>query len=145
MIIIVDGDACPVKAEIIEIAGAHGIQVVLVASIAHDMPEGPGIEIVRVDAEPQAADIAIVNRARAGDVVVTGDYGLACMVLGRRAHVIDFRGGIYSDHNIDGLMARRHAQARQRRGGGRHKGPRPFSAETRLAFRATLERVLRHP
>lgn len=142
MTIIVDGDACPVKAEIIEIARARNIPVVLVASLAHAMPEGPGIEIVRVDAEPQAADIAIVNRARAGDVVVTGDFGLACMVLGRKTWAIDFRGGTYSDRNIDTLMARRHAMARQRRGGGRHKGPRPFTADDRVAFRATLERLL---
>lgn len=142
MTIIVDGDACPVKTEIIEIARAHDIHVVLVASLAHAMPEGSGIEIVRVDAEPQAADIAIVNRARAEDVVVTGDFGLACMVLGRKARVIDFRGGTYSDRNIDTLMERRHAMARQRRGGGRHKGPRPFTAEDRATFRATLERLL---
>lgn len=144
MIIIVDGDACPVKAEIIEIARAHDIAVVLVASIAHDMPESPGIEVIRVDAEPQAADIAIMNRSRAGDVVVTGDFGLACMVLGRKTRAIDFRGGTYNDGNIDVLMARRHAMARQRRGGGRHKGPRPFTANDRAAFRATLERILGH-
>lgn len=144
MTIVVDGDACPVKDDIISIARAHRIPVVLVASIAHAMPDTADVEVVRVDREPQAADIAIANRARAGDIVVTGDYGLACMVLGRRARVVDFRGGRITEQNIEPLMARRHALQRIRRGGGRHRGPRAFSADDRTAFRAALEQLIIH-
>jgi uncharacterized protein YaiI (UPF0178 family) len=129
--IIVDGDACPVKNEIIALARTHACQVLLVASLAHDMPEGPG-----------AADIAIMNRTREGDIVITADYGLACMVLGRKARVIDHRGGRFTDQNIDGLMARRHANRQARRAGHRTKGPRPFLSADREAFIATLERLL---
>lgn len=142
MTIIVDGDACPVKNEIIALARTHACQVLLVASLAHDMPEGPGIEVLRVDAEPEAADIAIMNRTREGDIVITADYGLACMVLGRKARVIDHRGGRFTDQNIDGLMARRHANRQARRAGHRTKGPRPFLSADREAFTATLERLL---
>jgi uncharacterized protein YaiI (UPF0178 family) len=142
MHILVDGDACPVKEEVFRVAGAHGVPVVLVASRAHVMPERPGVEVLVVDAEPQAADLAIANRARAGDVVVTGDYGLACMVLGRRARVIGFRGQRYTEGNIDGLMAQRHIHARARRGGARTRGPRAFSDEDRAAFVRALEALL---
>jgi len=161
MQIIVDGDACPVKQEIFEIAARHNVHVLLVASspcekrsvhygclcrnrpsLTHDMPHVANVEVLRVDPEPQAADIAVTNRARAGDIVVTGDYGLACMVLGRRARAIGFRGEHYTDDNIDGLMAQRHLHARARRHGARQRGPRPFSATDRAHFTATLERLL---
>lgn len=145
MTIVVDGDACPVKDEIIAIARTHQVPVVLVASIAHAMPERAGVEVVRVDRDPQAADIAIANRARAGDIVVTDDYGLACMVLGRRARVVSFRGGRITEQNIDALMARRHTLQRIRRGGGRHRGPSAFSVNDRSAFRETLEQLITQP
>lgn len=142
MRIIVDADACPVKTEIFSIAAARGVAVVLIASMAHQMPSMPGVEVVAVDPEPQAADIAITNLARADDIVVTSDHGLACMVLGRRARPLGFRGERYTDDNIDGIMAQRHISAKARRGGTRQRGPRAFSDDDRARFRAALIALL---
>jgi len=142
MRILVDADACPVKAEIANIARRHGVEVLMVASHAHEIREAPGVAVLRVDMSPQAADVALVNQARRGDVVVTGDHGVACMVLGRGVAALSFRGQIYSEENIDGLMASRHMAARARRGGARSRGPRPFSGDDAARFSEALEALL---
>jgi uncharacterized protein YaiI (UPF0178 family) len=92
---------------------------------------------------PDAADYAIVERLSRGDVVVTGDTGLAAMVLGRGAQAISPRGRVFSLLTIDAEMALRHAEQRHRRRGGRTRGPSPFEPEDREHFREALARLLR--
>jgi len=140
--ILVDADACPVKAQILRVARRHGLEVWLVACLAVEATAAPDVHVIRVDTGPQAADIALANAARADDVVVTGDYGVACMALGRRARALSFRGQVYDDHNIEGLMATRHLGARIRRGGGRTRGPKSFSAADGDRFEEALERLV---
>lgn len=140
--LLVDADACPVRAEVIRAGRRHGWPVVLVAGPSQVLPEEPGVEVVRVDAGSQAADLELANRAGAGDVLVTGDFGLAALALARGARVLGFRGRVVDEGNIDGLLASRHLAAKTRRAGGRSRGPRALEAEDRARFRATLERLL---
>ncbi|GAB2703244.1 YaiI/YqxD family protein [Paenibacillus thermoaerophilus] len=142
-LIVVDADACPVKAEVAEAARTHGVPALFVASYAHRLEPWPGVEIVQVDRGDQAADLYIANRLRAGDIVVTQDFGLAALAIAKSAVALSFRGQRYRPETIDFLLDRRHEQARIRRGGGRHKGPRPFTEEDRLAFLHSLTKVLR--
>jgi len=131
--IIVDGDACPVKQEIASVAAEHAMPVIIIASIAHEV-EMPGIETVRVDNIPQAADIAVTNRVKRGDIVVTQDYGLASLVLGKKAFCISPRGHIYTEDNIDSLLLQRHISFKERKAGIKTKGPKAFSHEDRKRF-----------
>lgn len=82
--IIVDADACPVKAEIRNAASRFDVQVVMVASFDHRLQPEDGVEIVQVDRSDQSVDLYIVNRIQAGDVLVTQDFGLALLRSGRR-------------------------------------------------------------
>lgn len=141
--IVVDADACPVKAEIIAAARAYGILVWMVASYDHRMEPGEGVKVVQVDRSSQSVDLYIVNHVSAGDIVVTQDFGLACMVLGKGAVVLSNRGEQYTDANIDYLMERRHESAKWRRGGGRSKGPRAMSQDDRNAFQQKLTKLLK--
>ena len=138
MRILVDADACPVKQEIIDVAVPRGIPVIMVACIAHELPDVPGVEAVRVDRDSQAADIAIANKATRGDVVVTGDYGLACLVLAKGGRALGFRGQPFTKDNIDTLLAARHIAARARRGGFYTRGPRKMGPEDLQQFRQAL-------
>lgn len=140
--IVVDADSCPVKNEIVGTATEHGVAVLMVASHDHRLEAGPGVGIVQVDRSDQSADLYIVNHIRRGDVVVTGDFGLACVAIGKGAIVLSPRGEQYTDANIDYLMERRHESARRRRAGGRTKGPRAMSAADRIAFQQKLTKVL---
>lgn len=141
--VLVDADACPVKQEIIAVCRQFGAHAVLVASYDHMMP-GPddGLEVVQVDRADQSVDLYIANRLRKGDVLVTQDFGLAALGLSRGAAVLSNRGQEYRPETIDFLLARRHELARKRRGGGRSKGPRPFTEEDRQTFLQSLTKVL---
>ncbi|GIO40553.1 MULTISPECIES: YaiI/YqxD family protein [Paenibacillus] len=141
--IVVDGDSCPVKAEIIEIASQFGISVLMVSSFDHVLKEASGVEVVQVDRSQQSADLYIVNHIRRGDVVVTQDYGLAALVLAKACQALSPRGDIFHPGNIDYLLERRHAQAKARRSGKHSRGPRPFSEEDRQHFRSSLINLLR--
>lgn len=141
--ILVDADSCPVKDIIIEEALGTATPVVMVASISHRIVyEDSGISVIIVDNVPQAADIAVLNNLAPGDIVVTGDYGLASVVLSKSATPLSPRGFVYTSDNIDRLLLQRHIDAKIRRSGGRTKGPKALNAEDKKQFRETLRRLL---
>lgn len=145
MKIIVDADACPVKKEIIEVAGAHNLAVVLVMSIAHysfdSHPEH--VENIYVEKGADRADFKIVQLAKSGDIIVTQDYGLASLLLPKGCRVVHHKGYEYTDANIDRLLDTRHFSAIQREAGLRTKGPSAFTEEDRKKFKGYFEDLLR--
>ena len=141
--ILVDADACPVKAEIIATAKRFGMEVLLVASFDHRMPPAEdGVAVKQVDRSDQSVDLYIANMLQSGDVLVTQDFGLATIGLAKGAIVLSNRGQEYRDETIGFLLERRHELAKQRRGGKYGKGPRAFSDEDRITFLQTLTKVL---
>ncbi|MCG1010370.1 YaiI/YqxD family protein [Salinicoccus sp. ID82-1] len=144
MKIIVDADACPVKDIVMEEAARASVPVTLVSSLSHysskDLPAH--VEAVYVEAGPDAADFRIVQLAKKGDIVVTQDYGLASLLLPKGCIVLHHKGFEYNDLNIDNLLATRHMGSMIRKGGGRTKGPKPFSKEDRAAFLTLLRKKL---
>ncbi|TVT28242.1 YaiI/YqxD family protein [Salinicoccus cyprini] len=144
MKIIVDADACPVKDIVMEEAARASVPVTLVSSLSHysskDLPAH--VEAVYVEAGPDAADFRIVQLAKKGDIVVTQDYGLASLLLPKGCIVLHHKGFEYNDLNIDNLLVTRHVGSMIRKGGGRTKGPKPFSKEDRAAFLTLLRKKL---
>lgn len=61
MRVVVDGDSCPVKAEIAETAGRYGVQVVMVSSYDHTLQPADGVAVIQVDRSSQSADLYIAN------------------------------------------------------------------------------------
>jgi uncharacterized protein len=118
MKILVDADACPVKQIIERIAKQFDIPVIMVIDTSHIL-ESDYSKIIQVSKAPDAVDIALINRTDSGDIVVTQDYGVASMALGKRAHAINQNGKYYTEENIDLLMFERHISKKQRRAGGR--------------------------
>jgi uncharacterized protein YaiI (UPF0178 family) len=143
MKVIVDADACPVKEIVIRVCRAEKVPVLLISCLAHALQPEEGVSVVQVDTAPQSADIAIINALVPGDIVVTADYGLAALVLGGRGRALSPRGFMYLDENIDALLEKRHLESKVRRGGGRTKGPRAFSAGDRRRFEQALVALLR--
>ena len=141
----VDADACPVTRDALSIARSHRASVVLVGNESQNLgryAERSGVETVQVGSGRDAADFAIVERLAPGDIVVTGDTGLAAMALGRRAKPVSPRGRVFSLLTIDMEMEVRHAEQRHRRAGGRTRGPAPFQDEDREHFRRSLTSLL---
>jgi len=141
--VLVDADACPVVREIIHTCHPMERKVVLVMTIAHHLSSPPpGVEVIEVDSAPQAVDMVIINRVEEGDVVVTGDYGLAALVLARGAHAISERGFIFQPHLMDNLLLVRHIGSKERRAGRWTGGPRLLSRTDRLRFVENLQGLL---
>lgn len=134
MRIFVDADACPVKEEIVEIAAQYDVPVTFIVSTAGYFERGWKAENVLVDALPQAVDIAIINRLEPDDIVVTQDYGLALLTLGKQGKAISPRGYIFTDDNIDRCLLRRQMSAEARKAGVRRRGQRKFSSKHAARF-----------
>ena len=145
MKIIVDADACPVKDIIFKETKYKDIPVILVSSISHfsnqDVPAH--VETIYVDAGRDAADFRIVALASKEDIVVTQDYGLASLLLPKGTRVLHHKGFEYDDMNIDHLLNTRHISAAIRQGGGRTKGPKPFSKEDQQAFLKLFQETIK--
>lgn len=141
--IIVDADSCPVKKEIISASEAFAVEVVFVASYAHQLSEeGTRVSIVQVDPSDQSADLYIANHLSSGDILITGDFGLAALGLAKGAYVLSPGGQQFTDHNIDSLLERRHIQAKWRRSGYYGKGPKPFTVNQKNLFLQSLTKLL---
>ncbi|PSL48565.1 hypothetical protein B0H94_104166 [Salsuginibacillus halophilus] len=144
MIVYVDGDACPVKTEVTEEALAAGAEVVFVQSYAHfsgaDAPAG--VAHVYVDTGREAADYKLMQLAGKGDIMVTQDYGLASLALGKGCRVIHPTGFVYTPETIDAMLEARHASAAARRSGQKTKGPKAFTDAEREAFRSAVRDLL---
>jgi uncharacterized protein YaiI (UPF0178 family) len=141
MKILVDADACPRSVLQIgmELGRKYNIPVWTVASFNHHIESDHPIV---VGTDSQEADIKIMNLTETGDIVITGDWGLAAMVLGKGARCLNPVGREYRSEKIDFLLEEREAKAKFRRGGGRTKGPRKRTSEDDERFASCLEKVL---
>lgn len=141
MKIIIDADACPkpVLQICLELGREYRLEVWTVASFNHRIDSDRHITVGN---SPQEADIKVINLTAAGDIVVTQDWGLAAMVLGRNAKSISPAGREYQPGNIDFLLEEREIKAKLRRGGGKTKGPKKRSAADDDKFRQGLKRLI---
>ncbi len=118
MAIIVDGDGCAGRDIIEEVAKKYSVPLKIYCDIHHVINSDYG-EVIVMDSGFQAVDMRVANEAKKGDIVVTQDYGVAAMVLGKKSYAISPKGYIFSDNNIDKLLFERHISAKVRRGGGK--------------------------
>lgn len=114
MKILVDADACPVIGITERIAEEYGIPVILLCDTSHVLYSKYS-EVKIIGAGADAVDFALLNLCAAGDIVVTQDYGVAAMALGKGAFAIHQSGRLFTDENIDGLLAERHMARESRR------------------------------
>ena len=141
MQILVDADACPVKEIIVRLAKQRSIPVTMLIDTSHQINDGYST-VITVDKQADSVDFALMGLLTNADVVVTQDYGLAAMVLGKGARAVNQNGMIYTNDNIDKLLMERHISAKVRRGGGRTKGPSKRTKESNERFEAVFAKLL---
>lgn len=141
--IYVDEDACPVVKQIEIVAKSHNIPVTLFCDTNHVLKSDYS-EVKIIGAGADAVDFAPVNSSRAGDIVVTQDYGVAAMALARGAYAINQDGWRYTNENIEGLLAKRHFIKKMRNATHKHhlKGPRKRTVEDDEKFTQAFEQLL---
>ena len=142
MTVYIDADACPVTRIAERVAREFSVPVVLLCDTNHVLTSD--YSTVRViGAGADAVDIALINLCGQGDIVITQDYGVAAMALGKGAKALHQSGKIYSDDNIGGLLESRHIAKVQRRKSKNHlKGPRKRTPEDDRRFEENFRRLL---
>ena len=141
MKIIIDADACPknVLQISMKLGADHGIEVWTVASFNHNIISDHHVVVGDND---QEADLKVLNLTQAGDIIITQDWGLAAMVLGKKASCLSPTGREFSNENIDFLLEERDVKAKLRRTGGRTKGPSKRRVEDDIKFQECLARIV---
>lgn len=123
MRILVDADACPGKDIIEKLGKEHKLQIIMYCDINHVLISDYCI-IKYMDSGFQSVDMAVANEAKANDIVITQDFGVAAMVLGKKSFAISPKGFIYDNDNIDKLLFERHISSKVRRSGGKTSNPK---------------------
>jgi uncharacterized protein YaiI (UPF0178 family) len=141
MRVLIDADGCPVVKICIEVCKKNYIEAIILCDTSHVF-NYEGVQTIMVDKGADSVDFKLVNLIKAGDVVVTQDYGLAAMCLSRRAIVLNQNGMIYDNSNIDSLLLARHTAKKIRNSGGRLKGNSKRTNEQDEAFRKALVEII---
>lgn len=139
MRIIVDADACPVKNIIETVAKEMKIPVTMIIDTSHLLTSEYS-EIITVSKAADAVDFAVINLAKKGDIIVTQDYGVAAMALGKEAFAIHQSGKWYSNDTIDDLLMTRHLTKKAVRSNKKAhiKGPKKRTPEDDLHFESSF-------
>ncbi|NMA62076.1 MAG: DUF188 domain-containing protein [Firmicutes bacterium] len=139
--VIVDADACPRAC--LQVLQKHQknfkYRLLTVASVDHRIQNS---DHIMVGKGADAADLAVMNNTSTGDIVVTQDWGLAALVLGKGAFALSPSGRIYSEQNMDFLLEERFLKAKHRRAGGRTKGPAARTNQDDYRFEQSFLKVL---
>lgn len=144
MRIYVDADACPVVSIVEQVAEKNNIAVTLLCDTNHVLYSDYS-EVKVIGAGADAVDFALINLCKRNDIVVTQDYGVAAMALGKGALAIHQSGKWYTDDNIDQMLMERHRGKKMRRVSGKNhlKGPKKRTMEDDIRFAQSFERLIR--
>lgn len=143
MHIFVDADACPVVDIVEKIARKYNLSVTLLCDTNHILYSDYS-EVIIVGAGMDAVDYKLISICHKGDIVVSQDYGVAAMALGKGAYAIHQSGKWYTNDNIDQMLMERHLNKKARRGSHRNhmKGPGKRTVEDDMRFEQSFERLI---
>ena len=143
MQILVDADACPVVSIVERVAKEHNLPVTLLCDTNHVLSSDYS-EVIVVGAGADAVDYKLISICHKGDIVVSQDYGVAAMALGKGAYAIHQSGKWYTNGNIDQMLMERHLNKKTRRASGKNhlKGPRKRTADDDEHFRKSFEKMI---
>ena len=140
MTVLIDADGCPVTDIAIRLCREFHIPCLILCDTAHEFHRD-GAQTLVFDKGADSVDYAIANRVCKNDLVITQDYGLASMCLGKNVRVLHQDGWEYTLDNISGLMEQRHVAKKHRMAGGRIKGPSKRTRQQDLAFAQALQQI----
>ncbi|MEO5365377.1 MAG: YaiI/YqxD family protein [Magnetococcus sp. WYHC-3] len=142
MMIYVDADACPVKAEVMRVAERHELVVHMVRNQWMCLPIHPLLRIQVVAGGLDKADDWIVERIDRGDIAVTADIPLAARCLAKGARVVGPTGKPFDDDGIGMALALRDLNAHLRDAGEIRGSGSPFGNKDRSRFLQSLEEAI---
>lgn len=143
MNIFVDADACPVVGIVEKIAEKYDVPVTLLCDTNHVLASEYS-EVIVVGAGADAVDYKLISLCHRGDIVVSQDYGVAAMALGKGAYAIHQSGKWYTNDNIDRMLMERHLNKKARRSSNKAhlKGPKKRTKEDDERFAESFEKLI---
>mgnify|MGYP004509943247 FL=1 len=143
MQIFVDADACPVVNIVESVAEKYNIPTTLLCDTNHVLYSDYS-KVIVVSAGADAVDYKLISICHRGDIVVTQDYGVAAMALGKGAYAIHQSGKWYTNENIDQMLMERHINKKARRCSSKNhlKGPRKRTEEDDVRFARSFEKLV---
>ena len=143
MHIYVDADACPVVDIIEDKARKYKVSVTLLCDTNHVLSSAYS-EVMLVGAGADAVDYKLISICHKGDIVVSQDYGVAAMALGKGAYAIQQSGKWYTNDNIDRMLMERHLNKKARRNSNKAhlKGPKKRTKKDDERFSESFEKLI---
>lgn len=143
MHIFIDADACPVVGIVEKTAKKYNLPVTLLCDTNHILYSDYS-EVIVVGAGADAVDYKLISICHKGDIVVSQDYGVAAMALGKGAYAIHQSGKWYTNDNIDQMLMERHLNKKARRGSHKNhlKEPGKRTEEDDVRFAKSFERLI---
>ena len=140
--IFVDGDACPVKAEVENVATRHGLSVTIVSNGGLRPSANPLVCHVMVPDGPDVADDWIAEHIGPKDIAITADIPLASRCLEKGARVIGPNGKPFTDANVGMALGMRELSRHLREVTGGQTHHAGFSKQDRSRFLGELENCI---
>lgn len=145
MKVIIDGDACPVVKIVEKIGKEKQVPILLLCDTSHVINSDYS-EVIIVGKGMDAVDFEIIKKGQKQDIVVTQDYGVAAMALGKGMYAIHQSGKEYTDQNIDFMLFERHIakemRTKKKAGKKQSKGPRKRTSEDDDTFEKEFRKLL---
>lgn len=142
MRVLIDGDACPNKDDLFEVCNNHSVEMIVFADYAHISYDVP-YEVVYCEVGNDSVDMVLLRHVQSNDIVITQDYGLAGLVLSKKAKVLHVSGKEINEFNIEGLLSSRYMSAKMRNAHKRVKGPTKRTEDEREFLLTQLEGMIK--
>ena len=144
MRVFIDADACPVVSIVENISKKYNIPVTLLCDTNHVLSSEYS-EVIVVGAGADAVDYKLISICHKGDIVVSQDYGVAAMALGKGTFAIHQSGKWYTNDNIDQMLMERHLNKKARRSSYKNhiKGPKKRTEEDDERFTQSFEKMIK--
>ena len=143
MQVLVDADAYPVIGIIEKISKEYHILVTLLCDTNHVLSSDYS-KVIVVGAGADAVDYKLISHCQRGDIIVSQDYGVAAMALGKGAYAIHQSGRWYTNENIDQMLMERHLTKKARKSSHKNhiKGPKKRTQENDERFALAFEKMI---
>lgn len=113
----------------------------MIIDTSHELNDGYS-KVITVDKARDSVDIKLINILAKDDIVVTQDYGVAAMALGKGAKALNQNGLVYTNSNIDELLFSRFIGQKLRRAGKATNTAKKRTKEDDENFRMKFVKLL---
>ncbi len=140
----VDADACPrpIKEIIIRAAQRLKVATTFVSNQPLKIQTSSVIKFVQVPGGLDVADQFIIEKLKAGDLVITADIPLAAQIVEKKGFALNPRGQLYTNENIGYFLSIRNFMDDLRSAGQNTSGPDKLTKKDRENFANQFDQFL---